>query len=196
MAKQLSKLKGFFDGKRRVCRLQDYRPLKTKGDERRVKLIVSMPLSNLPVDGMPQDLMDTYFLMNKEKNRTNFSKVAVILEGALFSIFATDVVDEPEVKIGSATLQDFKLVASGVDEKRTVSLDFVAYVPWSPKLRNWKDDNFHLDFFVEVVPQQMDLAEPAEKPVKATAVRAKKDKAAAFDPKAIQRAAKEGAAIN
>jgi hypothetical protein len=192
MAKLLSKLKGFFDGKRRVCRLDDYRLLKTKGDERRVKLMVSMPLSHQPADGMPDDFLEPFLLMEKEKSKTNFSKIGVILEGALFTIYSTDVSPTPDVKGTSATLQDFKLIASGVDEKRTVALEFVAYMPWSVSLRNWKDENCHSDFFVEVIPQQMELPveEKAEKPVKA-----KKSKQTEFDPEAIQKAAKRGTLV-
>ena len=58
MAKQLARLKDFFEGKRRRCTLDDYHQLKSQGNENRMKLMISMPLSNQPVDGIPDEFRD------------------------------------------------------------------------------------------------------------------------------------------
>ena len=192
MAKKNARLKDFFEGKRRQCSLQDYRPLKTKAGERRLKLSVEMPLSNMPVDGMPDDFTEEYALMEREKSKVNLSKVAVELEGALYSIFSTDTIGRPSVTINGATLNSFRLIGDGVEDQRTVSLEFTVYLPWTDDLRDWCGIHLHEDFFAEVVPSQMELVEeePVEKPIKAKGK--KKDKQASFDPEAIQKAAKRG----
>jgi hypothetical protein len=45
MAKQKTKLKEFFEGRRRQCELQVINVLKNKAGERRIKMSVIMPLS-------------------------------------------------------------------------------------------------------------------------------------------------------
>ena len=192
MAKDNARLKDFFEGKRRECNLQDYRPLKTKAGERRMKLVVSMPLSNRPLYGIPGEFAEDHALMERKNSKVKMSKVAVELEGALYSIFSTDTISNATVSLNGATLNSFKLVAEGVGDKRTVSLDFMVYLPWTDPLREWCGDHLHADFFCETIPYQMELveAEPVEKPVKDK--KKKKDKQTEFDPAAIQEAAKRG----
>ena len=167
MAKQRTKLKDFFEGKRRRVRLQDFRVLKDEKDILRIKLSVKMPLSNQPADGMNDCFSDPYFLMAKEKGSLNYSKVNVAVDNATFHVFSTDSQQRPSVRAATSNLQTFRLTAEGVDEKREVSLEFNAELPVTDAeddpLMNWAIKHLHADFFVEAVPSQMELeTEPVD----------------------------------
>lgn len=187
MAKQLARLKDFFEGKRRRCTLDDYKQLKSAGNENRMKLMISMPLSNHPVDGIPDEFTEEYALMEKGNSAANFKKIAVEVKAATFTIFSTDTIKNHSVRAGSCTLNGFRLIGTGVEEKRTVSLDLVVYIPWSEGLHAWCAENLHGDFFCETVPSQMELVEEEKPKVK----KAKKE----FNPGAISSAAKQGELI-
>ena len=186
MAKQLARLKDFFEGKRRRCTLDDYHQLKSQGNENRMKLMISMPLSNQPVDGIPDEFTEEYALMEQENSAANFKKIAVEVKAAKFTIFTTDTIKSHVVRSDGCTLNGFRLIGTGVEDKRTVSLDFVVYMPWGEPLHKWCSDTLHADFFAETVPSQRELIEEeSEKPAKK---KGKKD----FDPDAIKNAAKQG----
>lgn len=190
MAKQKTKLKSFFEGKRRECVLQNYHPLESRAGEKRFKLFVAMPLSNKPVDGMPEAFVEQYELMEREKSVLNHSKVGSIVEDATFQIFATDTVTKPAIKSVGVILQNLKLIGVGIGESREVSLEFEAYVAGSIALKDWLYEHIHKTFFTEVEPSQMELPVEDEKPAK----KGKKGKAP-FDPEGIQQSAKSGELI-
>lgn len=158
----MAKLKDFFEGRRRKCELQVFNVLKNKAGERRIKLFVVMPLSGEPVTGTPDLFTEPYLLMQKENSSMNLSKIDVELDGAALDIFSTDTIASPAVKISGATLQDFRMMGDGCDDKRKVSLEFSIYMPYTMPLRDWGCDHIHAEFFVEVTPSQMEI--PAEEP--------------------------------
>ena len=161
MAKQLTKLPTFFEGKRRLCTLDDYHQLKTKAGEDRVRLSVSMPLSDELAAGIPEAFAEEYALMLRNGSSANYKKIAVEVKGALVSIFSTDVTASPSVKSHGATLTGFRLTATG-GETRSVDLEFFVYIPWSQPVREWCSDVMHSDFYMETVPAQMDLTEDSK----------------------------------
>lgn len=165
MAKQLARLKDFFEGKRRRCTLEDYHQLKTAGGEDRMKLLVSMPLSNQPVDGIPGQFAEPFGMMAKQDSSANFLKFGVEIKAARFAIFSTDTIKNSALKSDSATLNSFRLIGDGTEEKRKVSLDFAVYIPWNPNVRDWCGDHLRGDFFCETVPAQQEMFED-DKPVK------------------------------
>lgn len=189
MAK-FARLPHLFEGKRRKCTLTDYRPLKSTAKEKRMKLVIASSLTDQPFDGMPEEFAEEFAVMNKEKSLTNFKKVNVEMEGTLFSVFATDT-SGIYWKSHAVVINSFKLIGAGVEDKRTVDLEFTAYVPWSEALRKWLDETLHEDFYLEVIPSQQELKaeKPAEKPV---GKKKKGGKSLEFDPEALQRAAKDG----
>lgn len=191
MAK-FARLPHLFEGNRRQCTLTDYRPLKSKSKEKRMKLLITSSLTSQPFDGMPEEFSEEFYLMKKDKSATNFKKVNVEMENALFSVFATDT-SGLYWKAHSATINGFKLIAAGIDHTRTVDLEFTVFVPWSETLRQWLDETLHEDFFLEVIPAQQELeAETAaEKPVGKKKGKGK-SKSLEFDPAALQKAAKDG----
>jgi hypothetical protein len=192
MGKSNARLKHLFEGKRRQCTLADWRPLKDKANVRRMKLDIVSSLSNQPFESMPEEFEEEVAVMMKQKSIANFKKISVEMEGTLFTVFSTDIEKFPWWKSHAVTLNGFKLLGAGIDDRRSVDLQFNAYVPWSDDLRDWAGDHLHNDFFLEVVPSQMEIiAEtPAEKPVKEK--KKKRDGKAPFDPEALQRAAKAG----
>ena len=165
MAKQRTKLKDFFEGKRRRCRLQNFQVLKDRKDILRAKLLVSMYLSNQPADGMNDKFAEPYLLMAGEKSTLNLARVAVGVDNATFHIFATDTSSRAAIKASAADLQNFRLIGEGSDEKRSVTLEFDAQLPVTDAeddpLVNWLMKHLHGDFYVESIPSQMELAEEA-----------------------------------
>ena len=188
MAKQLARLTDFFEGKRRRCTLDDYHQLKSAGNENRMKLMISMPLSNEPATGLPNEFVEEFGLMEKEDSAANFKKISVEVKAAKFTIFTTDTIKSHVVRTDGCTLNNFRLIGAGVEEKRTVSLDFVVYMPWGEPLHKWCSDTLHGDFFCETIPSQMELIEEEEAP------KSKKGKKG-FDPEAVKKAAKQGELI-
>jgi hypothetical protein len=194
MGKSLARLKHLFEGKRRQCTLADWRPLKDKANVRRIKMTVVSSLSNQPFEGMPEDFEEEVSVMLKQKSTANFKKISVEMEGAQFTVFPTDTASSAWWKSHAVTLTSFKLLGAGVEDRRTVDLEFTAYVPWTDVLRDWVGDHLHNDFFLEVIPSQMEI--PAETPAEKPAKKKKKDGRLEFDPAALQKAAKAGEAVN
>lgn len=157
--------------------------------ERRIKLTVEMPLSNTLVAGIPDEFAEEYALMEKQKSAANFKKISVILEGAQLKIFTTDTSKRSAVDISGVTIQDVKLVATGIEDKRTVQMEFMAHLPGSELLRDWAWDHLHMDFFTEVIPTQMSLEEEDQPPAAKGNGKGKKK---GFDPKTIKKAAEQG----
>jgi len=166
MAKQKTKLKEFFEGRRRQCELQVINVLKNKAGERRIKMSVIMPLSGQPVTGMPDIFTEPYMLMQKEKSTLNFSKIDVAVNEAAFNIFSTDTIKSAAVSTNGTLLQGFRMIGEGSDDKRTVSLEFIVYTGYTMALRDWGCDHIHSEFWAEVAPSQMELAEEAPAPAK------------------------------
>jgi hypothetical protein len=187
MAKQLARLKDFFEGKRRRCTLDDYHQLKSQGNENRMKLMISMPLSNQPIDGLPDEFTEEFALMEREKSAANFKKIAVEVKAAKFTIFTTGTIKSHVVRTDGCTLNSFRLIGDGVEDKRKVSLDFVCYMPFSETLHKWCSDTLHGDFFSETVPSQMELKEEEQEDTAKPKKKGKKD----FDPEAVKNAAKQ-----
>lgn len=179
-------LKHLFEGRRRQCTLTDWRPLKDKSKVKRVKMIITQSLSSQSFEGMPEEFDEEVSVMLKQKSTANFKKIAVEMEGVLFSVFATDT-SSLWWKSHAVQLNGFKLLGEGVDEKRTVDLQFTAYVPLLDDMRKWLDDTLHEDFFLEAIPSQRELSEDA--PAKKSK---KRNKQIEFDPAALQKAAKDG----
>lgn len=168
MAKRLTRLNDFFDGKRRGCRLVDLHPLKDRVDMMRLKLDVSMPLSNMQANGINPCFADPYYLMAKTKSQSNHNKVAVEVHGAHFKIFLTPDAEQ-EALVGSpAMMRNFRLIAEGSDDKRTVDLHFDLYVPVTDAdddgMKNWSFKHLHKEFWLEAVPSQMKIEDDKPDP--------------------------------
>jgi hypothetical protein len=65
MAKQAVKLENFFEARRRVATLLSSQLLRSKGKERRMKLSITMPLSNTELTGIPLQFQNQFGVMKK-----------------------------------------------------------------------------------------------------------------------------------
>jgi hypothetical protein len=164
MAKQSKKLEDFFGARRRRCTLVRGELLKSKGNEKRMKLNVLMPLSGTNLTGTPQPFMTQFNVMEKQDAATNRARIDVEFDSMAVRIFSTDAIIEPIVNIHGALLHKFVMVGKGTGEKRTVSLEFLIYLPATKPLHDWEWDATHAEFFVESVNVQgsLDLSGEAE----------------------------------
>ena len=164
MAKQSRKLEDFFGARRRRCTLVRGELLKSKGNEKRMKLNVLMPLSGTNLTGTPQPFMTQFDVMEKQDAATNRARIDVEFDSMAVRIFSTDAIIEPIVNIHGALLHKFAMVGEGTGEKRTVSLEFLIYLPATKPLHDWEWDATHAEFFVESVKAQgsLDLSGEAE----------------------------------
>jgi len=164
MGKQARKLSDFFGARRRSATLLSSQLLRSKGKERRMKLSVTMPLSNTDVLGIPIQFQNQLNVMEKQDAATNRASIDVEFDSMGVRIFSTAAYVEPVVSINGALLHKFAMVADGVGDKRAVSLDFLIYLPATPELRAWEWDTIHSEFFLEAVKAQgsLDLSGEAE----------------------------------
>lgn len=162
MAKDVSKLRSFFDGKRRECNLKDYHVLQDTQGRKRITLAVMMPLSNKPATGMPEEFAEQFMVMGREDSCSDFSKVSVTVQGATCDIFHTDVSNRAASKSIGAELQNFRMIGSGKKEKREIALHFTLTASHTDTLLDWADKHLHMKFWLEVVPSQMELKEEKE----------------------------------
>ena len=164
MAKQARKMSDFYDSRRRRCTLVKSELLKSKGNEKRMKLLVSMLMSGTDLAHCPEPFLTQFGVMEKQDSATNRAVVDVQFDSMAVRIFSTDGIVEPTVDIAGALLHRFSMVGEGVGEKRTVSLDFLIYLPATLNLRTWEWDHIHGEFFLEAVQSQgsLDLSDEAD----------------------------------
>jgi hypothetical protein len=157
MSKTAKTLEDFFNARRRVCTLVRGELLKSKGEEKRMKLSVSMPLSNSELTDCPEPFLTQFGVMEKHDSALNRARIDVEFNSMLVRIFSTNSIVEPTVSITGALLHKFAMVGEGTGEKRTVSLEFLIYLPATKPLHDWEWDATHSDFFIESVKAQGSL---------------------------------------
>jgi hypothetical protein len=165
MAKNVKKLVDFFGARRRSAWLVKSELLKSKGNEKRMKLHVSMPMSNTTLTDVPTDFFNQFSVMEKEDSASNRSAIDVEFNSMAVRIFSTETTTEPSFpSVQGALLHHFSMVGEGTGEKRTVSLDFLIYLPATKEMHDWEWHHTHAEFFLEAVQSQgsLDLAGEAE----------------------------------
>jgi hypothetical protein len=173
MAKAGKKLEDFFGANRRQCTLVRGELLRSKGNEKRMKLNVSMLMSETNLAHCPEPFLTQFAVMEKQDSALNRARIDVEFDSMAVRIFSTDTIVEPAVNIHGALLHKFAMVGEGTGEKRTVSLDFLIYLPATEDLYAWNWDAVHGDFYIESVKAQGsldlsgevdddDMEEPAE----------------------------------
>jgi hypothetical protein len=154
MAKTSKKLTDFFGGRRRSCTLIQSVLLKSKGNEKRMKLTVSMPLSNTNLTNAPEPFLTQFSVSEKEDSASNHAAIDVQFDSMAVSIYSIDEIAQPTVVSQGALLHRFAMIGKGTGEKRTVSLDFLIYLPATTALREWEWNNIKGEFFLEAAPSQ------------------------------------------
>ena len=164
MEKSAKKLEYFFGARRRRCTLVRGELLKSKGNEKRMKLSVSMILRNTNLTDCPEPFLTQFGVMEKQDSALNRARIDVEFDSMAVKIFSTDRIVEPTVNILGALLHKFSMIGEGVGEKRTVSLEFLIYLPATKALHDWEWNATHAEFFVESVKSQgsLDLSGEAD----------------------------------
>lgn len=165
MPKTQKKLSDFFGSRRRKCTLITSSLLKSKGNEKRMKLTVSMPLSNTDMQDIPTDFLSQFRVMETEDSASNRCMIEVEFNSMAIRIFSTDTIIEPSVPtIQGALLHHFAMIGEGTGEKRRVSLDFLIYLPATKALHDWEWDHVHAELHLEAIQSQgsLDLSSEAE----------------------------------
>ena len=157
MANQ-TKIKSFFDGRRREARLLLYTHLKTRAEENRFNLSLSMPLLNRALVSMPKAVSDVFSIMAKDDSDLSRAKLAVFMEGMTLEVYTTDTqTGAPVLSITGCTFKGLQLAAASAAEKRTIDLEMMAYVPASLALHDWVYPQLHGTFFLEAVYSQSEM---------------------------------------
>jgi hypothetical protein len=164
VAKNVLKLEDFFGAKRRAAILLSSQLLRSKGKERRMKLSVTMPMTNSDLSQCPAPFFAQFGVMEKQDSATNRATVDAEFDSMGVRIFSTDSIIEPTVSLSGALLHKFAMTGEGSGEKRLVSLDFLIYLPATPELRTWEWDHIHETFYLESVKAQgsLNLSDEAE----------------------------------
>jgi len=159
MPKTTKILKDFWNSHRREVRLEKSELLSNRAEEKRLKLHLSMPLSNIPATHMPEDFIGPFGLMEKQGSPVNETRVDVILKGMTVDLFPLLESKVPKriISQSGATLQGFKLVAEGKEDKREVHLTFLAYLPHSTALYAACDTYHHSTIFMEAAYSQSEM---------------------------------------
>lgn len=157
MAKQTKKLEDFFGARRRRVTLVRGELLKSKGNEKRMKLSISMPLSNTNLTDCPEPLLSQFAVMEKEDSALNRARIDIEYDSMAVRIFSTEGIIEPTVAISGALLHKFAMVGEGTGEKRVVCAEFLIYLPATKDLYDWAWHATHGEFFVESVKAQGSL---------------------------------------
>ena len=156
MANQ-NKVKSFFDGHRRKAKLELYTHLKTKAEENRFKLVLSIPLLGESLVSMPKAVSDVFTVMAKDDSDLNRASLNIFLEGMTCEFFNDDKSRSPVLSSTGVTFKKLALVATGIGEKRTIDLEMFAYVPASLQLHDWVYPQLHGAFFMESVYSQTEM---------------------------------------
>lgn len=164
MPKTSKKLEDFFGARRRRVTLVRGELLRSKGNEKRMKLSVSMPLSNTSLTDCPEPILTQFGVMEKQDSALNRARIDVEFDSMAVRIFSTDSLVEPVVAIHGALLHKFAMVGEGTGEKRAVAAEFLIYLPATKSLYDWAWDATHAEFFVECVKAQgsLDLSDEVE----------------------------------
>jgi hypothetical protein len=158
MASKKSKQTNFFGGNRRELTLQEYRTLMSRGEEKRMKLFVRMPLTNKPAVGIPKWVSSPYLEMAKEDSLTGRVNIPdVFHEGMTLQIYSTDKVKRKTLTATGCMLIGFHLDAQGDGESREVFLCFTVYCPANIQLRDWAWDHLHKTFFADFEYSQTEM---------------------------------------
>lgn len=152
-----SKLKSFFEGRRRKASLNAWSHLRTKVGESRIKLDLCLPLLNESIVGMNEAISEAFSVMAKDESKIERTSLNVEMEGFTMEMFSTPDVKSPEVSSTGVKIMKLALVAGGEAEKRTLDLTMTVYIPASIQMRDWAWDHLHKDFHLEAIYSQSEM---------------------------------------
>lgn len=160
MAKLLTKINHFFEGRRRKAFLVTYTHLMTKAEEGRFKIEFRFPLLTEDQQGMHGAIGDVYNIMSKDDSKMGRTVLNVFLEGMTIEAFTTSdpaTSKEKNISVTGAKMTKMVLVPSGEGEKRQIDLHVIVYVHSGPALRDWLYAQLHKEFGIEAVYSQSEM---------------------------------------
>lgn len=131
--------KTFFPGCRKASILKQVTLLQTKADEKRLKMLLAMPLGDGKQVGMPSWVGSSYDVMAREGSTLGYQKWVHDITEMTMSIFATDDAKRPTLLVVCPKLTSFTL-RRGEDKDESLAevyLQFEAYANDSVELWNW-----------------------------------------------------------
>lgn len=159
--------KTFFPGCRKANILKQVTLLQTKADEKRQKILFSMPLGDGKQVGMPSWLGDGYDTMVREGSTLKFIKWDHDISEMSMTIFATDDGKRPTMMVVCPKLTSFTLRRGTEDDENLaeVYLQFEIYANDSAELWNWARLNHRHTTYCLFETTQMELKiVPAQDP--------------------------------
>lgn len=156
--------KTFFPGNRKATILKQVTLLQTKADEKRLKLLFAMPLSDGKQTGMPSWVGDSYDVMAREGSTLGFQKWTHDISEMSATIFITDTAKRPAQLATCPKLTSFSLRRGGEDKDESLAeiyLQFEAYANDSVELWNWSRNNHRGTVYILFETTQMELKMPA-----------------------------------
>ena len=160
MAKLLTKINHFFEGRRRKAFLLTYTHLMTKAEEGRFKIEFRFPLLTEDQQGMHGAIGDVFNIMSKDDSKMGRTALNVFLDGMTIEVFTTSdpaTSKDKNISVTGAKMTKLVLVPSGEGEKREIDLHVIVYVPAGPALRDWCYAQLHKEFGIEAVYSQSEL---------------------------------------
>lgn len=156
----------FFNA-RREMEIGDFHSLKTRGGERRVKVKISIPLSNRSTIGIPEWVLDGYtFVVKDESPYDKTSCKGVKFEGMSVSFFTTDEAKRKMSGVGGlngCTMDKFIIERIGEAEKAEVYISFVIYAPCSKDIIGFFYDHQGATIYSEFDATQATFSYDGEK---------------------------------
>ena len=156
MAKKAKETK-FFPGSRREMVLSDYGLLSSRSEEKRSKLLFSMPLTGKAILGMPDWIANPWGEMQKEGSHTGRSAIEVVCEGMTMEIFSTEKIRQRVVSSTGTTITALTLAVTGEGDKKDVVLNGAIYVPANKILHDWAWDLIHKTFYASFEYSQSEM---------------------------------------
>lgn len=150
--------KSFFEGRRREAYLRDWKPLKTRGNELRIKMELELPLLNQSLQAMPPMVAEAYEVMVKDTSALSRTALTMACEGMQITFFSTDQILEPSVTVNGVMIDKCVVIATGEQSDRRVDLHITAYMPALVQLREeWLWQHLHATVYTETVYSQSEM---------------------------------------
>jgi hypothetical protein len=153
--------KTFFSGTRKELLISGIQLLQTKVGENRIKLALTMPLTDGKLVGMPTWLGDSYDVICKADSLLACDKWTHDIREMTVSVFATD--DSPKVaQLAVCPLMNGFQLRRGkqeddAEELSDVCLQFVAYLNDNSQLWAWCRQHYRKSIFVKFETTQQEL---------------------------------------
>lgn len=152
--------KAFFPEAKKVVRLDDYKQLKSRGGERRKKLMLSMEFTEDNIVRMPGWVNDAYGLLLNDgahAARVVFSK-GTEMEGMTMEVYASsDSKQRAFAPLTGCLLKGITLEKIGLEEKAKFILSWQCYTQDPLELHDWCQIHYSKEFTIVYSQGQITL---------------------------------------